>query len=92
MRVEQVRALGVDGAHERVHVAVDQARHDRGAAEVEHLGLRAAARTDLIVTADGRDQPVADADGGRARTLGVERADAGADEREIEVGGHAVSP
>ena len=75
-----------------MHVTVDQARHDRGAVELDDLGPRAAVLADLIVAARRRDLPVTDADRGRARAVGIERADAGADEGEIEVGGHGVSP
>jgi hypothetical protein len=71
---------------QRVQVAVDEPRHDGRAAAVEHLRARVAGVPHLGVVAHGDDDAVAHRDGRRPRPAGVQRADAGAQER--EVGGH----
>ena len=67
-----------------MHVAVDDARRDGGAAQVDELGRAVRELADLGVVADRDDLAVRDGDRGRARARGVERADPPADEREVD--------
>ena len=77
----QVDAAGGQRAPERVDVAVGQAGEDGAAAAVDDPRRGARLPPDLVVGPDGGDHPAAPGDRRRGGTVGVERADVGADDR-----------
>ena len=91
-RVHEVGAARVEGAQERVQVAVGDARDHGRAAEVDDLGGRAGEVAHRRVVADRDDLLAGHGDGGRLGRAGVERADAAVDEGEGHSGGHGAVP